>query len=77
MFCMTPCAARCTLREISCVAALDRQIEPGAVFGRHALWIERERPVDQLDMDPAIVTVPALFVEAQRADNQALLERFV
>jgi hypothetical protein len=27
MFCMPPCAPRCTLREISCVVALDRQIE--------------------------------------------------
>jgi hypothetical protein len=57
------------VREISCVASIAK-LRPRAVFGRRALWIERERPVDQLDMDPAIV-------EAQRADKQALLERFV
>ena len=33
-------------------AALDRQVQAGLVFVRHALLAEQERPFDQLDVNP-------------------------
>ena len=36
-------------------AALDRQIQAGLVFGRRSVVATQERPVDPLDIDPAIL----------------------
>ena len=36
-------------------APLDRQFHAGAVFGRAGLVLEEERPVDLLDVDPAVL----------------------
>ena len=33
----------------------DRQLQPGAIFGRAATLLEQERPVDLLDVDPAVL----------------------
>jgi hypothetical protein len=33
----------------------DRQLEPGAIFGRAAALLEQERPVDLLDVDAAVL----------------------
>ncbi len=35
-------------------AALDRQVKASLVFVRRALLAKQERPVDQLDVDPAL-----------------------
>jgi hypothetical protein len=34
--------------------ALDRQIKPRGVFGRRGLQVVQKRPVDELDVDPAM-----------------------
>jgi hypothetical protein len=36
-------------------AVLDRAIKPGLVFRRRALELEQKRPVDLLDIDPAVL----------------------
>lgn len=36
-------------------AALDRELKPGAVFGRAAAFLEQERSVDFLDVDSAVL----------------------
>ena len=36
-------------------AALDRQVQAGLVFGRRAFLAKQERPVDQLDVDLAVL----------------------
>ena len=35
--------------------ALDRPIQAGLVFGRRCALSKQERPVDQLDADPAVL----------------------
>jgi hypothetical protein len=35
--------------------ALDREFEAGAVFSRRRLEFEQHRPVEQLDMDAAVL----------------------
>jgi hypothetical protein len=36
-------------------AALNRLFEPGAVLRRRGLQIEQHRPIDQRDVDPAVL----------------------
>ena len=36
-------------------AALDRQLQASTVFGRRCALPKQERPVDHLDVDPAVL----------------------